>query len=694
MSAPYRVDQLSRSPLDRMIEAVEIEAATVSKRDRKASVLVTDGIRIAPNESGAIYNFRIVSGGGARPSDEARVRGEFGDVGVDGVIIGGNDDSLSVALKADLGPTIPAGQITVDTTWLWTALCDRLAQLRTAYDSATVPVNIDNLRILTGERPPTLGLGVPSPFSHCGPALNDEQERLYRQAVGSSAVFGWGPPGTGKTVVCTRLIADGFYAGGKSCLYTGPTNKAVDLGLARTLERLAVTRQLDEAVAAGHIVRVGPISDPTLRSMYGALISLDVLVAARLIEIAAERTRWFAAEIEALSDLKAAEDTCCAPSDDESRRDIQGQARSAMSRLETARRHLKVLDEQAAATPHEILRRARIVATTVHRVYLGQVPRLFDAVVLDEAGMITLPAACCAAAHAELHLAVMGDFRQLGAIVTSTDRRVREWVARDAFRAVGIVDAVERRRPAPGLVMLRVQHRSDPAIAAVWNAVTYKHAPLVTHPSVLQRTPLPSPWGTEPLMLLDSSPFRPFVQTARNSQSRNNRVHAALVRWWLQELDAAGGVPGDPDDSDGVVVLTPFRDQVRLLREHLPKSLLARAVDVCTIHTYQGGERGTVVLDLVDARGLSGLSRFLQATTLDDDGARLVGVAASRARRRLVVVASLNYVLHRAQPGPIQDFVRHIARHAKRIQVPPELAAKAHTYVESWERRDGDRRKS
>lgn len=93
-----------------------------------------------------------------------------------------------------------------------------------------------------------------------------------RRLLGSDVLWGWGPPGTGKTVVCERMIADGLYPARRSTLLAGPTNKSVDLALGRVLERLRCNGQLDAALAAGHILRVGPVSDHALQRAYGAAI--------------------------------------------------------------------------------------------------------------------------------------------------------------------------------------------------------------------------------------------------------------------------------------------------------------------------------------------------------------------------------------------------------------------------------------
>lgn len=680
MSAPVSVAPKSKTPLDLMIDAVGMEAEAVRRQSRADIFVVTEGVRVAQAGTGATYVFSCATR--RLPSDEDRVVGDFDGARVDGCVVALGNRSLTLALEADLGPTIAHGRVMIDRTFLWTSLRDRLAQLR----QSPGVLNARNVDLLTGRMAPTVGMREPALTAALGPALNHEQSVSQRQALGSDVFFGWGPPGTGKTVVCVRVIADGFYAAGLSTLLAAPTNKAVDLALRRVLERLEQAGRLEDALAAGHIVRVGPISDPELLRAYGAAVSLDAIVAARALALKSEREQLVEQEARISEELRALQTAAVDGGPERAGAAAAGGLRRNSVEL---REGIAQLERRARSLRADVLNAARVVATTGHRAYMPeQVERTFDAVVLDEAGFTNLPAACCAAARARSHVVVMGDFRQLGAIVTSKDPLVKAWIERDPFHAAGVVDALERRGRAPGLVALRVQHRSDPAIAAVCNAVTYKHSPLVTHQSVLARAPLPSPWGTAPLLLVDTSPLRSFVLKAEHGDSRRNEVHAAIVRWLVNEIDAHEGLAG-ARDPDGVVVLSPFRDQVRLLRTHFPRVLLERGFDVSTVHRYQGDERGTVVLDLVDARGLGRLSGFLSATRLSDAGARLINVGASRARRRLIVVADVKYLLRHAPRGPVRDFVDHVSRFATRIELPPAYARRALTHVARWEARRG-----
>jgi len=70
------------------------------------------------------------------------------------------------------------------------------------------------------------------------------------------------------------------------------------------------------------------------------------------------------------------------------------------------------------------------------------------------------------------------------------------------------------------------------------------------------------------------------------------------------------------------------------------------------VHRFQGDERKLIILDLTESNPLA-LGSFLTAPTLNDEGARLLNVALSRAQSNLIVVANLGYLRERARPNYI-----------------------------------------
>jgi DNA replication ATP-dependent helicase Dna2 len=90
-----------------------------------------------------------------------------------------------------------------------------------------------------------------------------------------------------------------------------------------------------------------------------------------------------------------------------------------------------------------------------------------------------------------------------------------------------------------------------------------------------------------------------------------------------------GRIVQSTPESD-ILVLTPFRAQRTLVRSLLERAGLKR-VNVSTVHRAQGSERHTVIFDPAD-----GSSKFLQT----DEARRLVNVALSRAKARLILCLS------------------------------------------------------
>jgi len=86
-------------------------------------------------------------------------------------------------------------------------------------------------------------------------------------------------------------------------------------------------------------------------------------------------------------------------------------------------------------------------------------------------------------------------------------------------------------------------------------------------------------------------------------------------------------------------VLSPYRSQARVLAA---LGAGAEQLDVATIHRFQGGERDAVVVDITDA---GPMDRASALTGTDAElSMRLLNVAASRARGKLIVVADLDFI--------------------------------------------------
>jgi ssDNA-binding Zn-finger/Zn-ribbon topoisomerase 1 len=244
-----------------------------------------------------------------------------------------------------------------------------------------------------------------------------------------------------------------------------------------------------------------------------------------------------------------------------------------------------------------------------------------------------------------------------------------QWLKCDAFEKSGIPQRLERRESIPHLVSLGIQYRMREPICAVINDLFYADHPLRSHPSVNQ--PCPGfPFSQAPLLYVDTAPFHPWVAVKVGTWSRYNLFHALLVRNIVLHLAETGFLPPAGQVNDAVGAVAPYASQARLIQALIEDRLGSRAAGIAaTVHRFQGNEKRAMVLDLTDSLGAP-LGYFLKATRLEEDGARLLNVAASRAKHHVVLVGNFEYLRSKApDDGFIRRLVEHFEEHGQRLDV-------------------------
>lgn len=336
---------------------------------------------------------------------------------------------------------------------------------------------------------------------------------------------------------------------------------------------------------------------------------------------------------------------------------IQASLGTLRTQLGRARERISVIDRELAELEQQVVARCRILATTVYRTYLGKsASRQFDVVVVDEASMLMPPLVYYAAGLATTSVTVAGDFRQLPPIVMSDKPLAAEWLKCDAFEKAGIPQRLKRRESTPQLVALTTQYRMRKRICAVINKLFYPDHPLLSDKCV-SRNVVGFPLSSAPLLYVDTARFHPWTSLRVGTYSRYNLLHALLVRNLVLHLAEKDYLPraGEPNDAVGAVA--PYSSQARLIQALLDDRLGSRAAGIAaTVHRFQGNEKKAMILDLTDSFGTR-LGHFLQATCLEDDGARLLNVATSRAKHHVVLIANFEFL---RQKAPSDGFVRHL----------------------------------
>jgi len=366
---------------------------------------------------------------------------------------------------------------------------------------------------------------------------------------------------------------------------------------------------------------------------------------------------------------------------------IQARLGPLRTRLGQIRERITAIDRELAELEQQVLARCKILATTVYRTYLAKrAPRQFDTVVVDAASMLMPPLIFYAAGLAKQSVTVAGDFRQLPPIVMSDEPLAAEWLKCDVFEKAGIPRRLARGEPAPHLVVLGTQYRMREPICAVVNKLFYADHPLRSHPSVNSRNDR-FPLADAPLLYVDTASFRPWAALRVGTYSRYNLFHALLVRNIVLHLAETGFLPPTGEPNDAVGAVAPYSSQARLIQALLDDRLGSRAAGVAaTVHRFQGNEKAAMVLDLTDSLGVR-LGRFLQATRIEEDGARLLNVAASRARRHVILLGNFEYLRAKApRDGFVRRLVDHIEEHGEALDLDALLPLAERDWIDGLHR--------
>lgn len=313
------------------------------------------------------------------------------------------------------------------------------------------------------------------------------------------------------------------------------------------------------------------------------------------------------------------------------------------SQIEQLKQQIRTIQEQLEKLREEVIKSCRVLATTVYRTYLkGQVERTFDVVVIDEASMLMLPMVFYAAGLATKQVVVAGDFRQLPPIVMSDAPEAKEWLKTDVFYKSGVAWSFQNGQLCDELTPLRRQYRMHPSICNFISKLFYSDHPLETDESVLNREPLPFPLGESQFIYLNTSAFNPWCAFRVGTYSRYNLLHALIVRNIVWFLHDKGYFETIVDRSNALGVVSPFAAQTRLIKGLIAESSSLGEI-AGTVHRFQGNEKANMIIDLTEATG-TWPSKFLRASRIEEEGARLLNVAFSRAKDRILLIADFDYL--------------------------------------------------
>lgn len=191
------------------------------------------------------------------------------------------DGKVRLTSTTDLGQNPGSMQLRADDTVTLELLADRIA----AIGEDPKSFNMTTASWIFGEGSPRIGRcteidRLVRDYEKLG--LNSRQRLAIDHALGSDITFIWGPPGTGKTDVISRII-EGCYRQGLRVLFLAPTHVAVD----QALERVCELFEHEDQFMSGLVQRNGEIAVPSLERRYGPAIRSSDITARLATELTA-----------------------------------------------------------------------------------------------------------------------------------------------------------------------------------------------------------------------------------------------------------------------------------------------------------------------------------------------------------------------------------------------------------------------
>lgn len=287
---------------------------------------------------------------------------------------------------------------------------------------------------------------------------------------------------------------------------------------------------------------------------------------------------------------------------------------------------------------------------------------IFDTVIFDEAGQVTLPlamAGICAGSRAIF----VGDHQQMPPVIVAEHKS--EWVTKSIFETL--------YWHAPG-TMLNITYRMNERINLFPSRVFYNGRLLSSEKCAGQKLKLtrqPQQYSD----LLDADAPDIFAEIPHTRRGMRSPEEARLAAGIALEAVNCGVNPEE------IAIVAPYRAQGRLIRAHLHELAGQSGMDglekivVDTVERIQGQEREVVIISLTTSDPLHAANRaefFFQPNRLN--------VAITRPKVKRIVIGSPHLFTTQAADEKVQSWValfKELYQQARIIRVPLDGLDKA-----------------
>ncbi|MFA5417689.1 MAG: AAA domain-containing protein [Bacteroidales bacterium] len=328
-------------------------------------------------------------------------------------------------------------------------------------------------------------------------------------------------------------------------------------------------------------------------------------------------------------------------------------------RIKEEQERLNVINKAIEDIKINVLKEARLIATTLTKSYLSkEIEEIkFDILIVDEVSMAPLPMLYWAASKVTKGITIVGDFKQLPPICISNDELAQKWLGSSIFSHLGILDindAIKRVK------LLNEQYRMHPSISEIPKIKIYENQ-LIDNPTVWNNIKNDSISNGSPICFINTTPHNPWCSQFENG-GRFNLINALICIKIVERIFS------DYTLKETIGIITPYRNQARLIHKIAEdRGLLNNRLRINTIHSFQGGEETAIIFDSVEGSGAKNWSMINEDDNVDN-AKLLLNVALTRAKSKLYIIANGDFIKSKFNISTLfMDILRHIINNGLEI---------------------------
>ena len=334
-----------------------------------------------------------------------------------------------------------------------------------------------------------------------------------------------------------------------------------------------------------------------------------------------------------------------------SRSQISDRAIKVQDKIKSFSLEIQELEQKIEEIKQVVIDEAIVIGTTLAKTHLKASDLgTYDNVIVDEASMGLLPEIYIASSLSKKRIIISGDFSQLSPICSSKNESIKDILGANIFEVSGIAESARNKvsQGPSNLSMLETQYRMHQDICDLISPFMYNDR-LKTDFSKDDGFGVDGILKSSRLTIIDTSTMMPF-SSQTNTGSKDNPLNALVARNLSKNL-----VESNPNFTIGYC--TPFAAQRKIFNA-ISDEKLKEKIQAGTVHSYQGDEKDILIYDTVEAiSNNKSLGWFLIATHQNAEGAKLLNVAISRAKKHLVFIADLS-TLDKKLPN--NSFLRNV----------------------------------